>query len=126
MKLLIVDDAEQVCRTLKNLFSSKGYETVIAHDGRDGIAKAREHSDVDIVICDLNMPGVDGLAMYREIKTLPGYAKLPAVFLTADTTSEIKSAAKAEGVKAWVVKPVNEESLLTLVETIARTSGFLP
>ena len=118
MKILIVDDADQVCRNLEKLLRAQGYETLTARNGIDGIAAARKVGDIDLAICDYNLPQLDGLSMYSELKTLPGYAKLPAIFLSADTTSEIKSAAKAAGVLAWVVKPVNDESLVALVETI--------
>ena len=120
MKILVVDDAEQTLMRLKKLLEAKGYTVVTARNADEAIAAARKSKGLDLLIADFHMPGLDGLTMFKAIRQLPNFASLPSIFLTTETTAEIKSASRKAGVKAWVVKPFNDESLLNLVQVVLR------
>jgi two-component system chemotaxis response regulator CheY len=90
---------------------------VSAEDGNDGLAKARA-TKADMVITDLNMPGMNGIALIREIRKLPAYTGVPIIFLTTESDATLKAEAKSAGATGWIVKPFQGEQLLAAVRKV--------
>ena len=101
---------------VKLTLSSAGYRVEEAADGRDALPKAL--NGVDMVLTDLNMPNMDGLALIREIRRTPQGRGLPIVFLTTESADDKKSEARAAGATAWLVKPFKPEQLLAVVRKV--------
>lgn len=107
--ILVVDDAKTMRDTLKSLLLPAGFDVIEAENGEQGLEQMVQHP-VDLVISDLNMPGMDGLTMCEHMKE-QGY-RCPIFILTTQTSSELKAKAKEAGVVAWIVKPHKNEVLL--------------
>ena len=108
-RILVVDDAKTMRDTLKDLLIPNGFDVIEAANGEQGLEMLSQHA-VDLVISDLNMPGMDGLTMCKHIKE-QGY-NAPIFMLTTQTSPELKAQAKEFGVLAWIVKPHKDEILL--------------
>jgi len=115
--ILSVDDSASVRQMVKLTLTGAGYQVIQANDGAEGLAMARGNA-VDMVVTDLNMPVMNGLAMIRELRKLPNYVGVPILFLTTESDAEMKKEAKAAGATGWITKPFQQEQLLTLVKKV--------
>jgi two-component system chemotaxis response regulator CheY len=108
--------------TLKELLVPHGYDVIEAENGEEGLDMLGQHQ-VDLVISDLNMPGMDGLTMCGHMKA-QGY-HIPIFILTTQTSPELKAQAKENGVVAWIVKPHKADILLNGIQKVlsARASA---
>ena len=113
--ILVVDDAQTMREALKDTLLPAGFEVVEAENGEQGLEKLRQHK-VDLVISDLNMPGMDGMTMCSHIKE-QGHA-VPVFMLTTQASPELKAKAKDLGVVAWIVKPHKDEILLKGIKKV--------
>ncbi|MES1176427.1 MAG: response regulator [Myxococcales bacterium] len=126
--ILVVDDSVTTRALLRTALETRGARVLEAENGRDGLWRARsEH--VDLVVCDIHMPVMDGLEMIQELRKLPDYKTTPVFVLTSDATLSRAAEGKKAGADAWVVKPVNPASLWKAIEKAllgkpgARTAG---
>lgn len=110
MKALIVDDSEIVRNQIVRALSDCGVECSEAVDGEDGYEKlASSEGCYGVVFLDLNMPNLSGMAMLEKYKNSSAlYGKSHYFIVSTETSALLKEKAKELGVKAWVVKPVNE------------------
>ena len=113
--ILVVDDSLTTRSLLRATLEAKGARVLEAENGRDGLWRARsEH--VDLIVCDIHMPVMGGLEMIQELRKLPEYGSTPVFVLSSDATLSRAAEGKKAGADAWVVKPVNPESLWKAVE----------
>ena len=115
--ILSVDDSASMRQMVKLTLSTAGYQVVEAADGREALTKAKG-GGINMVLTDLNMPNMDGLALIRELRTLPSYRGVPIVFLTTESDAGKKNEAKTAGATAWIVKPFQQDQLLNVVRKI--------
>jgi two-component system, chemotaxis family, chemotaxis protein CheY len=115
--ILTVDDSASVRQMVKITLSAAGYGVVEAGDGRDGLAKAKSNQ-INMVVTDLNMPGMNGLEFIRELRQMPPYRGIPIVFLTTESDDGIKQQAKAAGATGWITKPFKQEQLLAVAKKL--------
>lgn len=113
--ILVVDDSQSTRSLLRTAFEAKGARVLEADNGRDGLWRARSEL-VDLVVCDIHMPVMDGLAMIQELRKLPQYRTTPVFVLTSDPTLSRAAEGKKAGADAWVVKPVNPVTLWKAIE----------
>jgi len=118
-RILVIDDAKTMRDALKDLLIPAGFEVVEAENGEQGLERISQHA-IDLVISDLNMPGMDGLTMCKHIKE-QGY-QTPIFMLTTQTSPELKARAKEHGVVAWIVKPHKDEILLGGIRKVLKLS----
>jgi two-component system, chemotaxis family, chemotaxis protein CheY len=115
--ILTVDDSASIRLTTRVALSNAGYKVTEAVDGNDGIAKLKG-GQYDLIVTDLNMPGMDGLTMIRELRKLPAHMGVPVIFLTTESDAAIKQQAKAAGATGWLTKPFDPESLVKIVRKV--------
>ncbi len=115
--VLSVDDSASVRQMVKLTLTGAGYEVIQANDGAEGLAKARGQA-VDMVLTDVNMPVMNGLALIRELRQLPSYKGVPIIFLTTESDEALKREAKAAGATGWITKPVQQEQLVAVVKKV--------
>ena len=115
--ILSVDDFASALQMVKLTLTGAGYQVVQAVNGADGLAKARAGS-VDMVLTDLNMPVMDGLALIRELRKLPAFLGVPIIFLTTESDAAMKQQAKAAGATGWITKPFQQDQLLAVVRKV--------
>ncbi|SIR36538.1 two-component system, chemotaxis family, response regulator CheY [Rhizobium sp. RU35A] len=115
--ILTVDDSASIRLTTRVALSNAGYQVTEAVDGLDGISKLKG-GRYDLIVTDLNMPGMDGLTMIRELRKLPAHMGVPVIFLTTESDAGIKQEAKAAGATGWLTKPFDPESLVKIVRKV--------
>ncbi|MBS1141708.1 MAG: response regulator [Proteobacteria bacterium] len=108
--ILIVDDSTSIRNMLKACLQPLGYRIVEAAGGRAGLEQLRQEN-VDLIISDQNMPGMDGLSMVKSIRSGTEKQNVPILVLTTETSDEMKTAFRAAGATGWMSKPFTPERL---------------
>lgn len=120
--ILAVDDSASMRQMIGATLRSAGYQVVEARDGEEALDYARKHR-VDLVLADVNMPGIDGITLVAQLRTLPAYHLTPLLLLTTESSPERKQQGKQAGATGWMVKPFHPTQLLA---TLERVLGPLP
>lgn len=118
-RILVVDDSNSIRDMVSFTLKSSGYQTVEAHDGKDGLSKAQTGS-FDLVITDVNMPNMDGITLCQELRKLPSFKFTPILMLTTESSTDMKMRGKAAGATGWLVKPFNPDKLLATIKRVVR------
>jgi two-component system KDP operon response regulator KdpE len=123
-KILVVDDAPQVRRVMRTSLAAQGYSVYEARNGEEAIEGMRS-TPPDLVLLDVNMPVMDGLATCREIRR---DSAVPIIMLTVRDAERDKVAALDAGADDYVVKPFGMPELLARIRAALRrtTSGEEP
>lgn len=123
MKILLVEDHEEIWDFLSRRLKRRGYDVVLATDGQQGVDKAR--SDVpDVVLLDMNLPVMDGWTAAGAMKADAATASIPIIALTAHAMSGDREKAIAAGCDDYHPKPVDFSRLLAQIESL--TGGPAP
>jgi len=120
--VLIVDDSASLRQVVNIALNGAGYEVIEACDGQDALEKL-DGRKVHVVISDVNMPRMDGIALVKNIRQLPAYKFTPIVMLTTESEEGKKLEGKAAGAKAWVVKPFQPAQLIEVVSKLTMAQG---
>lgn len=112
-KILIVDDDHQISAGTSVRLRAAGYETVIAHDGVEGLANAHHHRP-DAIVLDVKMPFMDGLECLSRLKQDPNTMNIPVVMLSASVVDE--EAALDAGARYFLRKPFVGKLLLEAID----------
>ena len=118
-KILIVDDEARILLLLQSLLKANGYETATAKDGAEALALAKK-GPFDLVITDLRMAPMDGMTLFRELKTL--YPVLPVILLTAYASVETAIDAMKSGAFDYLTKPFKVDEMLATVKRALDTA----
>ena len=111
--ILVVDDARSTLRALEAILSREGYTVLSAASGEEALTHIEKH-DVDLLLCDVKMPKMDGLTVLRQVKTHdPGIA---AVMMSGHGDINTAVVAMKEGAFDYLVKPVSKDDLLKTVQ----------
>ncbi|QQR42529.1 response regulator [Myxococcus xanthus] len=102
-RILVVDDSPLTRELIANLLEAVGYDTVIASDGAEALEVLESHP-VDLVVTDLEMPGVNGLELARRLKGHPIHSRLPVVILTTRGGEDDRRRGLAAGVDGYITK----------------------
>lgn len=113
--LYVEDDDDNYLLVERALGALGGIEVVRAADGEQGVVEARAHRP-DLVLLDLNLPGMDGLAVNHALKADPELATIPVVVLTANVLPGERERILSEGCAAYVAKPFSLGTLRQLAE----------
>jgi two-component system chemotaxis response regulator CheY len=115
--ILTVDDSGSLRQMVSFVLKDAGYDVVEAIDGQDGLEKAKTRH-IDLVLTDQNMPGMDGLGLIRELRTMKKYQSVPILMLTTETGDDIKAQGRAAGATGWIVKPFDPARLTEVVRKL--------
>jgi two-component system chemotaxis response regulator CheY len=115
--ILTVDDSASVRQMVSFTLKGAGYQVIEATDGEDALNKIG-HSSVNMIITDLNMPGMDGIALIRNARANPALKFIPIIMLTTESQAEKKQEGKQAGATGWIVKPFKPEQLLAVVKKV--------
>ncbi len=116
-KILVVDDQGDNRQILEAYLGSAGYAILLAESGEEAVARFEE-GDVDLVLMDVVMPGIDGFEACRRIRALRMGADMPIIFLTALTDAATHMKARDLGAADFIAKPVNRTELLMRVRSL--------
>ncbi len=115
LKLLFVEDEEDLISIISDTLNKLGANFLIAKNGKDGLAVFEANQDIDLVITDINMPIMNGLDMIKEIKKI---SPVEIVIMSAHTESEYIDKSKELGVKHYLLKPFDFLKFIDLVVSL--------
>ena len=120
-KILIVEDNEDNRDSLSRRLQRRGFEVVMARDGKEGVRIAQSEKP-DIILMDMNMPELDGWEATRLIKSAPETQAIPVIALTAHAMSGDRDRALGVGCADYHTKPVDFPKLLAQIEGLVHAS----
>jgi CheY-like chemotaxis protein len=109
-RVLIVEDNPLNLKLVRDVLLMAGFEVIEARTGEDGVARAQD-SQPDLILMDLQLPGVDGTQAMRTIKASPTGSRIPIVALTAFAMSEDRDRALRNGFDGYLSKPISVRDL---------------
>jgi two-component system, OmpR family, phosphate regulon response regulator PhoB len=118
-RILIVEDERGLTQSLSWYFNREGYETVIAHDGQEGLRKAQTLLP-DVVLLDLMLPTMNGLEVCRELRNGERTRDIPIIMITARAEESDQIEGFAKGADDYVTKPFSNKILLQRVKALLR------
>ncbi len=118
MRVLLVEDHEEIWDFLSRRLSRRGHEVTVATDGQAGIDRARADMP-EIILLDMNLPVLDGWSAARLLKAEPATAGIPVIALTAHAMSGDREKALAAGCDDYHPKPIDFSRLLAQIEALA-------
>lgn len=113
-RIMVIDDSVSLREVVGISLRRAGYEVTEACDGRDALARLNG-SRFHLMICDVNMPVMDGITFVRQVKQLPAHRFVPIIMLTTESRESRKLEGQMAGARAWVVKPFRPEQMLNAV-----------
>jgi signal transduction histidine kinase/CheY-like chemotaxis protein/CHASE3 domain sensor protein len=119
-RVLVVEDDIRNVFALSAVLEPKGAEVAIARNGREALDYLRTSGDVDLVLMDIMMPEMDGLAATRELRKDPRFAKLPVIALTAKVMADDRDKCLQAGANDYIAKPLDVDKLLSLARVWIR------
>ncbi len=118
-KVLIVDDSAAIRQSVSYVLAQNGYEVTEAKDGLDALTVLGGMGEVDLIITDVNMPNMDGIAFTRKVREDARFKFTPVVVLTTESQGSKMNEGKEAGATGWIVKPFSEDKLLAVVKKVA-------
>lgn len=119
-KILAVDDSASMRQMVSFTLKGAGHEVHEASDGTEALKVASAQSGFDLVISDINMPNMDGIALIKELRALPAFKFTPILMLTTESSADKKGEGKAAGATGWIVKPFNPDQLLATIGKVVQ------
>jgi two-component system chemotaxis response regulator CheY len=112
--IMVVDDSGSFRTVVKLALQKAGYAVIEACDGKDACAKLNGQK-INLIVCDVNMPQMDGLSFLRHLKTTAQYKFTPVIMLTTESQEAKKAEGRAAGARAWITKPFQPSQLVDAV-----------
>ncbi|HLW47271.1 MAG TPA: response regulator [bacterium] len=111
---MVVEDHEDNRRILRDLLTSRGYEIIEAATGLDGVTMAEAHRP-DLILMDIQLPGIDGYEATRRIKANPALSQIPIIAVTSYALGGDDVRAREAGCDGYVAKPFSPRQMLVKV-----------
>lgn len=122
MKILVVDDDRRIVKTTCDILKIKGYESIAAYSGEEGVEKVKSDPP-DCVLMDIKMPGISGVEAMKQMKKI--VPALPVVLVSAYATEELLAEAKQAGAYAVLNKPMNFQVVLSFLSLLRQEESIL-
>ncbi len=120
-KVLIVDDSGSVRQQVGAALTQSGFQVEHACDGLEGVARILT-GGIDCVICDVNMPNMNGIELVESVKKCEQYQMLPIIMLTTEGAKDLIQRAKKAGASGWIVKPFKAALLVAAVQKLTAST----
>ncbi len=119
--ILLVDDEEDVVEVVSHFFSQEGFNILKAYDGEQALAKATP--DVNLIVLDIMLPGLDGYEVCRRLRSRVETETIPIIFLSAKIEEQDQIRGLMLGGDGYLTKPVSPQVILAHAKAILRRSG---
>lgn len=116
---MTVDDAVTMRKLIALTLKGAGHNVLEAEDGQSALASL-SNTHVDLIISDVNMPGMNGVELTRKLRQVPHLRSTPILIVTTESDAKIRAEAKAAGATGWIVKPFQPEQLLEIVGRVLK------
>ena len=118
-RILAVDDSPSMRDMVRIALTGAGFDVIQAHDGEQALQLAKKDA-FDLVLSDVNMPRMDGIALIRALRAEASYRHTPILMLTTDGSPERKKEGKEAGATGWIVKPFDPVQLIATMNRVLR------
>jgi two-component system chemotaxis response regulator CheY len=115
-KVMIIDDSKTARREIVRLVHNLGMITFEAKNGRQGIELLTNRTDIGLIFCDVNMPEMNGLEFLEALRKDDNHKDTPVIMLTSEAAVDVLNKAKEFGIKGWILKPAQANSVKSLLE----------
>lgn len=122
IKVLAIDDSRTIRSLVRKVMEDAGFQCVVAEDGVEGVHRFAEDNP-DIVITDINMPNMDGFGVINTIRAGTSNRMVPILVLTTESADHLKAKAREAGATGWIVKPFDDETIVSLVRRVTGARG---
>ena len=122
LTVLLVEDTEDNRFMMRRLLEMSGYHVIEAMNGEEAVKLAEKESP-QLILMDLSLPVIDGLAATRLIRKLPDFKSTPIIAVSAHDTSDFQSEAIAAGCNSYVTKPIDFNELELLIQQLLTHDG---
>jgi DNA-binding response OmpR family regulator len=117
LKILVIDDNLLFLEVLVELLEMSGFQSIGAPTGTLGLRLA-ETQKPDVIVCDINMPELNGFGVLKELQENPTTAKIPFIFITAQPVENAHSLVQDMGAKGYLIKPFLPQELIEIIKAI--------
>jgi two-component system, chemotaxis family, sensor histidine kinase and response regulator PixL len=124
-RILIIDDCLTTCRLVSLTLQSAGYRILQASDGHDALTQLRRHRDIDLVICDGDMPRMNGLEFLNYCQHDSCFCRIPIVMHTAQSSPRYRVLVENLGAAAYLTKPCPGDQLLDVIGAVLERTGVV-
>ena len=114
-RIMVIDDAESMRQILTITLKRKGYQVIDAENGLVALEKL-QNEKIDLFICDVNMPKMNGLEFLEKLRTEGDHRDTPCIMLTTEVAEDLKEKGRELGSNGWIVKPFEPEDFLNKVK----------
>jgi CheY-like chemotaxis protein len=116
-RVLVVEDTESVRALISYMLRRRGYEVVAVDNGPDALAQAND--DIDVVVMDVGLPGLNGLEVCRQLRAEAATASLPIILLTGRSHHEDVRDGLRAGANEFLTKPFQESDLMSALKRLS-------
>ncbi len=115
--ILIVEDNEKNMKLLRDVLGHRGYRTLEAVTGEEGVALAREHHPA-LILMDIQLPGIDGIEAFEQLAADEATKNIPVVAVTASAMQEERARIEATGFAGYQPKPIRLREFMAAMEEV--------
>ena len=112
--ILCVDDSSMIRNLMTQILTKEGHVVLTADDGNSAMELSRKQA-VDLVLSDVNMPGMNGISLVAKLRLLEGYQNTPIIMVTTERDEYKKGKSRSVGANGWLQKPFDKERLMVAV-----------
>jgi two-component system, chemotaxis family, chemotaxis protein CheY len=116
-RIMVIDDSNSMRGLIKQALTAAGHDITEAIDGEDALGRVTGAA-IDLFLCDVNMPRIDGLTLVKRLRALAPFKFTPILMLTTEVDPEKKRIAKEAGATGWLVKPFQPDQLLATIRKV--------
>ncbi len=120
--VLIVEDNDKNMKLARDILQAKGYATLEAITGEDGVLVAKDTLP-DLVLMDIQLPGINGIEAFRQLRADPRTAKIPIAAFTASVTPSDRSKVIEAGFDAFLSKPIDLKQFVATIKLLVEGGG---
>ncbi len=124
-RIMVVDDSINVRRFLALTLTKANYQVEQAKDGQDALEKLQEGLPIEVIICDIEMPRLDGYGFLAHVKSDPDFKHIPVMMLTSRSGEKHRKMAMNLGATAYFSKPFQEKELLNTIQELVKKSELI-
>lgn len=117
LRILLVEDDESNAQILRVICEHAGFEVAVIHDGEQALSFLERHA-IDLLITDIQLPGLDGVQLIRQIRDQDRLAGLPIISVTARAYPDQQAEIRAAGASALLTKPFRRRELLAMINRV--------
>lgn len=118
MRALVIDDSAVTRGIIKHILKAMAFEVFEAADGREGLARVKELTPIDLVLVDWNMPEMDGIEFLQALRAEAVYVALPVVMVSTNSNAENIATSLKAGANEYIMKPFTEEIIRNKLELL--------